>query len=527
MDTWRATIVPGLAIVVSAAAMTACSYVTGPTVWLGWVGLAPWLAVLDGAPTRRAALARGLAMCVAFTAGIFWWLGMAVEEYAGLPRGIWIPLVVAGAPFVQPQFVVAALARWAANRRGCGAVVRAFVTAGAYVGAEWAVGKLLGDTLGHGFLAARAMRQAADVVGAPGLTAVLLLANDGVLAAWRAWRAGDRRGAGRAAGVVAGIALALAAYGTVRLRALATMEAATAPLRVGVVQGGFADYARLRETHGSFEATRRILNGYFALSDEALRTDAAVGLLVWPETVYPTTFGAPKSPDGAAFDRALATFVTRTGVPLVFGGYDADDGGREYNAAIVLEPEAGRGGDVTFDAYRKTWLFPLTERVPALLDRPAVRRLLPWLGTWTGGDGPAVLRVAPRGAPPVRIMPLVCYDAVVPAHAWTAAADGAELIVTLSNDAWFGRGPGTWLHLAVSAFRSIETRRPQVRATTTGISAVIDASGEIVQAVGPGERRVLVGAVRPSAVPPPPIVRTGDWVSPALLGLAVVLLAFG
>ncbi|HWP65095.1 MAG TPA: apolipoprotein N-acyltransferase, partial [Candidatus Limnocylindria bacterium] len=303
----------------------------------------------------------------------------------------------------------------------------------------------------------------------------------------------------------------------------AAATARTPPVTVAVVQGGLADYARLREAHGSFEATRRILNRYFALSGEAAE---GAQLLVWPETVYPTTFGRPKSEDGATFDRALARFVSSVGMPLVFGGYDAAEDGVEYNAAIVLEP-AGAGGSVTFDAYRKTWLFPLTERVPALLDRPAVRAWLPWLGTWQRGDGPLVLSVRPKNGAPIRIVPLVCYDAVVPAHTRAAALDGGELIVTLSNDAWFRRGPGTWLHLAASVFRTIETHRPQVRATTTGISAVIDASGELRRTAGPGERAVLVEPVVPLALPPTVSMRLGDWVSPALSLAALLALAAG
>jgi apolipoprotein N-acyltransferase len=509
-----------LAIVASAGAMTLYSYVSGPTVWLGWVGLAPWLATLDAAADWRQAAWRGLAMCLAYTLGLFWWFGVAVEHYAGWPRGSWLVITLAGAPLLQPQFVVVALARRLAARRGRGALARALVTSGAYVGTEWLFPKLLGDTIGYGFLPARAMRQAADAIGAPGLTAVLLLSNDAVLAVFHAWRAGERARAWRAAAAVAGLAAALGLYGAWRLHALAAATAHVPAITVGVVQGGFADYARLREAHGSFEATRRILNRYFALSDGA--RDSAQ-LLVWPETVYPTTFGHPKSEDGAVFDRALARFVSSAGIPLVFGGYDLAGDGVEYNAAIVLEP--GRAGEsVTFDAYRKTWLFPLTERVPAFLDRPEVRRRLPWLGTWKGGDGPMVLWVHPKDAEPLRIAPLVCYDAVVPSHARAAALGGAQLLVTLSNDAWFGRGPGTWLSLAASVFRTIETHRPQVRATTTGISAVVDASGEIVDAAAPGARGTLVDHVVPAALPPTLAMRFGDWLSPSLLVVAGVLL---
>jgi apolipoprotein N-acyltransferase len=458
-------------------------------------------------------------MSVAFTLGIFWWFGLALAAYAGWPAASGLFLLAAAAPVLQPQFVALAVARHAV--RGGGSTVRALTGAGAYVGCEWLVPKLLGDTIGQGFLASRALRQAADLVGAPGLTAVLLCANEAALAGWAAVRSRDRARALRAAATVALLTATLFVYGHWRIGHVERAAGAVAPVTVGVVQGGLGlgDYRRLRAGHGSFEATRRILNAYFAQSDDALGR-AAVQLLVWPETVYPTTFGSPKTPDGAAFDRALAAFVVRAGVPLVFGGYDHDAAGREYNAAIVLEPPHGAQG-VTFDAYRKTWLFPLTERVPGWLDTPAMRRRLPWLGTWAPGDGPTVLDVD-LGASVLPIAPLVCYDAVVPAHAAAAVAAGARLLVTLSNDSWFGDGPGTWLHLTVSAFRSIETRRPQVRATTTGISAIVDATGEVRHAIA-GGAGVLVDAVRPAVLPPTPIMRLGDWVSPSLLVLAAVL----
>jgi len=508
------------AIVLAAAAMTLWSRVAWPWFVLGWIGLVPWLAALDAAERWLPAVLRGLAMSVAFTLGIFWWFGLALAAYAGWPAASGLLLLAVAAPLLQPQFVALALARHAA--RDSGSIVRALVGAGAYVGCEWLAPKLLGDTIGQGFLASRAMRQAADLVGAPGLTVVLLCANEAALVGFRALRGRDRARAARAVGTIALLVVMLSVYGHWRLGHVERAASVVAPVTVGVVQGGLGlgDYRRLRDGHGSFEATRRILNAYFEQSDEALGR-AAVQLLVWPETVYPTTFGSPKTADGAAFDRALAAFVVRARVPLVFGGYDHDDAGREYNAAIVLEPPRDEKG-VTFDAYRKTWLFPLTERVPGWLDTPAMRRRLPWLGTWAPGDGPTVLDVH-LGASVLPIAPLVCYDAVVPAHAAAAVAAGARLLVTLSNDSWFGDGPGTWLHLTVSAFRSIETRRPQVRATTTGISAIVDATGEVRHALA-GGAGTLVDAVRPAALPPTPIMRLGDWVAPSMLILAAVLL---
>jgi apolipoprotein N-acyltransferase len=191
------------------------------------------------------------------------------------------------------------------------------------------------------------------------------------------------------------IVTALAAYGAIRLRQVAP---AGAPLTVAIVQADVAGYDRLAAEQGRFETVRQVLDTHFGLTSEALRR-GSTDLVVWPETVYPTTFGQPKSPDGAAFDRAIAAFVARERVPLVFGAYDVEDG-REFNAAIVLTP--GREGRVDFAAYRKTALFPLTERVPAGLG--FLRGWLPWLGTWTTGDG-CTWRRSSATTPSIRAWP--------------------------------------------------------------------------------------------------------------------------
>jgi hypothetical protein len=309
-----------LAIAASAGAMTVGSYMSWDTLWLVWVGLTPWLASVDAAANWRAGgQAAGLGMCVAFTLGIFWWFGVAVEHYAGLPRGSWLAITLPARRLCSRS---SSRRRWLAGSR-CGAAAEPSSGPGDRRRHGWepngSFPSCSPTRSAHGFLPARTMRQAADAIGVPGLTVVVLLANEAALSAFRGWRAGDRRRTWRAATAIAGLAALLLLYGTWRLRAIAVATEHAPALTVGVVQGGFADYARLREAHGSFEATRRILNRYFRLSEAAR---ASAQLLVWPETVYPTTFGHPKSEDGAAFDRALARFVQSTGMPLVFGGYD-------------------------------------------------------------------------------------------------------------------------------------------------------------------------------------------------------------
>jgi apolipoprotein N-acyltransferase len=469
-----------------------------------FVALVPWLAALDGARTLRAALAAALAMSLAFTLCVFPWFADAIVAYTGAPLAVAWAVLLLLAPVLEPQLFVFAAARFAAVRRA-GRARAALVGALAWVGAEWALPKLFADSLGHGLLPAPWLRQAGELAGVGGLTLALLLMQEALLAALRRPRA-----ALAPAGFAAGLVAALALYGGLRLRALEAEIARAPHVTAGIVQADIARYGELARELGSFDAVAAILEAHFALSHEALAR-GPLDLLLWPETVYPTTFGAPKSADGEAFDRALGAFALRTGIPLVFGAYDADSG-REYNAAVLLEPDGAER--VRFETYRKAALFPLTERVPAWLDGPRVRAALPWLGSWSppeSGTRALPLQLSGRG---VRVAPLICYDALEPALVHDAVREGAELIVTLSNDAWFAYGAGPRLHLAMAVFRSLETRRAQLRATPTGISAAVSPTGEISAALGVHERGALVAAVPLLSSPPPPFARFGDWLGP-------------
>jgi apolipoprotein N-acyltransferase len=507
-------------VALSAAAFGLYVLVEWHWFWLGWVGWIPWLATLERAPTWRHALLSAWLMCIAYVGAVFWWFAAGIADYTGAGVAPAALLLALFAPLVQPQIIVAGVL-FHATRRSATVWVRSFAVASAYCGAEWALPRLFGDTIGHGFYASPLLRQAADIGGAPALTFVLLLANQWILEAMHHLRAARSRrlpGAVAPALALAAMVGVLSAYGAWRLRQLNVPPTAT--VNAAVVQSGLSHYTQMAAGIGTYEATRRILDAHFELSAVALE-EGGIDLLVWPETVYPTTFGAPKSPDGAAFDKEIAALVTRSRVPLLFGSYDTE-GGVEYNAAFFVEP---KDSDVTFDTYRKGALFPLTERVPWPLDTAVVRRWFPWLGTWTPGGGARVIDVKLASGRPLRVAPMICYDAVDPERALLAARQGAEVIVTLSNDSWFAAGGGPRQHLVVSAFRTLETRLAQIRATTTGISAFITPTGEIIAGAGVGERAQIVARLPAGRARSTLMLAWGDWFGRASFALAVLCIA--
>lgn len=480
----------------------------------------PWLLTLDGTRTAAGAARSGLAMSLAFVAAVFAWFGFAVAGYLGIPEATGFLVLLAAAPLLQPQLLVFALVRHIAGRHH-GPVVRALAGAAAWVATEWLVPRLFDDTLGHGLHPSYALRQLADLGGAPGITVLLILINECIAAAI-ARRGEGARALLRPLAAAASVLALMFGYGAARLSMLTDAPGtADTSLRIGMVQSNIVDYERLRREMGAYEVVRHVLDTHYAISREAIdrhRVDA----LLWSETVYPTTYHHPKSEGGAELDREIQAFVSSAGVPLVFGTYDLDDAG-EYNAAAFLEP--ARTTPLGF--YRKTDLFPLTEYVPRWLDGPTIRRWLPWTGSWRPGDGARVFPLRLSGGREIPVMPMICLDDTDAGLAIDGARLGAWAILGMSNDSWFTSYPiGANLHLRVAAFRSIETRLPQLRVTSNGVSAVIDTTGTIVAATAMGEQKLLIGEVSVRQPPATLMVAWGDWVGRTAFALLLLQALF-
>lgn len=456
-------------------------------------------------PTLRCAFGAGWCWGFGYFVAGLYWLGAAF--LVDPDKTAWLmPLGVVGLPAVLALYTGTAFALARAGwMAGTGRVA---VLALALFGTELLRGTLftgfpwneIGMALGTDLVLA----QAAAWVGLHGLTAiaVLLFAAPATLADRRE-PAGDGLPGRRVLlpTVLAAAALAgLAVFGALRLDEGHVGAVPGVKLRI-MQPDVFGD--------GSFtyENKDALLQRYLALSDRATSDEtgglADVTHLVWPESPFP--FILSRDPD--ALD-AIAKALPKDGV-LVTGAARVDgvpgsrsDPPRYFNAIQVIGRRDGpEAGGTVVDSYDKVHLVPFGEYMPfmALMERLGLSQFVPIPGGFTPGPRHRILHVP--GLPPV--VPAVCYEAIFSGALLPPDQPPLDegVILNVSDDGWFGRTAGPYQHLAQARLRAIEQGLPVIRAANTGISAIIDPYGRILEELPLGEASVLDGFLPKSAAP--------------------------
>ena len=274
------------------------------------------------------------------------------------------------------------------------------------------------------------------------------------------------------------------------------------PLEVLVVQGNVPQGEKWAD-----DTRRAALDRYARLTARHPGAD----LVVWPETAIPY-FAAQVRP----FLRAAREAAARGGHVLLTGllTFDVASGRPLNSVARIAGPEAD--GPIRY--YHKRRLVPFSERMP--LERvlgPLARRLeLPAESFGAGGERQEPLRA---GGHEVAVS--VCYEVTFGA-ANARALGSAAFLVNVSNDAWFGDTEGPHQHLQMARMRALEQGRWLVRATNTGISALIAPDGRVAAAAPQFETTVLEGRVTPRTGRTP-YARWGDRPVLALLALMLFI----
>ena len=474
---------------------------------VAWVALVPLLVALAGARSTSHGFRLGYLTGAVSSLGIVYWTSLVVVQYGGLsmPMGIAVMALLCLALALFPCLFGWTVAFWA-RTWGPGALLLAPV---AWVAMEILRGHTLFNfawcLLGYSQQAQLPVIQVARFGAVYAVSFVVASSSSAIAYAIVEPRRARGRRALLAAALLVGVVVADG------LRQLRTPIPESGRLTVGLVQAAI-------KQEDKWEADEAWEN--FAHHVTLTREAAARGarLVIWPESSLPWLYD--RNPGVAAQLQAL---TRELGIDLLFGNDDRDDGvadrrRRIWVGAKMLTPD----GEVAF-RYHKMRLVPFGEYVPIesvlTLGGRYSARVVEAVGAFTPGTEYAIGEVDGR-----RFGVSICYEAIFPDLLREFTVRGADLLVNITNDAWYGRTSAPHQHFAMAVFRAVENGKYLVRAANTGISAVVDPRGRVLERTALFERRALVREV--------PIVpgltfyaRRGDVFAWGCLAAAVALTA--
>jgi apolipoprotein N-acyltransferase len=426
---------------------------------LAWIGLVPILLAARGLGVRGA-FAIGWVGGLVFYLGTVYWVAYTIVSYTAVPFPLAVAILVLMTSILALYHgaFVAGLAWFDARR-----LPTIWLAAPLWVTLEWLRGWFIigfpWAGLGYSQYRFHDLVQMAEVTGVYGVSAVLVLFN--VVATAVVAEQGQRaRRLVPALVVTSALVAGLPLVGRLRAAAVAA-RAPAGSLTVALVQGNVAQDHKWDPAYQNETTTR-----YRDLTLAAAGEHPA--LVVWPETATPFFF----QEIGPYRDDVLA-LAGDANAYLLFGSpayRPASRGGFEELNRAYLVSAAGR----EVESYDKIQLVPFGEYVPFRRVLFFVDQIVHAIGTVVPGVTPTVFQM-----PGARFGVLICYEGIFPALTRRFVADGADFLVNVTNDAWYGRTSAPRQHLAHATFRAVENRVPLVRAANTGISAVIDPDGSI------------------------------------------------
>jgi len=481
---------------------------------LAWTAFVPlFWALRDAGP--REAFRRGMVFGIAHHLSLLYWLIPTMTIYGHLPLPLAVGILflfaaVLSLVFTAPCIGVLALAGptparlliafpvlWTASE-----FLRSFL----FTGFPWGL-------LGYSQYRHLPLIQIADILGVYGISAVVALAAAALflaVAACAGWRWQGRPVSRRlaAGGAAAAILLAAAAwgYGTLRIEQVDRMAATAPALKTAVVQGNIE---QSEKWDPAFQAAT--IEKYLRLS-LATRPQAPE-LIVWPESAAPFYFLAEGPPT-----RAVMQGVAAAGTNFLIGAPSFELKGQKadyFNSAYLVAP-----GEI-LGKYDKAHLVPFGEYTPFKEYLPFLGKIVEHVGDFKAGPEGHTLALGGR-----RLGIQICYEVIFPALAAAQVRNGAALLITITNDAWYGQTAGPYQHFTLAAMRAVENRRSLVRAANTGISGFVDPVGRVFDAT-PLEVEAAIVRPLPLMQAESVYTRHGDVFGWACLGLALAAVVHG
>ncbi len=471
---------------------------------LAWVALAPFFLAIRKTRPCQTAWAGFLFGFLMFGA-ILYWIAL-LREAENLKVWGWFALTAIMACYTALFGFVFARLRPGPGQAGS-LLTAALWTSMEFLRGSQPFGGFPWGQIGYAHSPSPALLYWTSFTGVWGLTFASAYTAREVAESFRVWReAGGRSALRRLSRPVAVVCVLYLAGGI-----LAWKPPRDAPrARVALLQPNVDQ--SVKWSKGQEQSTYDILEG-LTRTASALRPS----LIVWPETAAPSyLLWNPAS------KKRVARVVRDSGIPALVGCLDSlpagDPGGRmdHFNAAIAFDGSGNPGA-----VYRKTHLVPFGEYVPFQRLLAFLGPVVADLGSFRPGPGPARMAAADY-----TYAPLICYEAIFPRDVRKAASTGADLLVNISNDAWYGKTAALYQHALLCTVQAASLRRPMVRSANTGISLAADAAGRVTARSRWWREEVLVAEVV-FAKGNTFFARWGEWFPWGCVGVVVMLLMAG
>jgi apolipoprotein N-acyltransferase len=436
---------------------------------LAYLALVPALTLLPGAGRSRVLLIGGAAGSIS-CAGKIYWIAETLSNYGGLSPAIgWLSTILLIA-YLSLYFIAFCALM---SRLDPASPRFPWFCAAIWVTLEWLQAHLLTGfpwmLLGYTQHRVLPILQTARIWGVYGVSFLIVLINGSMaslqIAGRPAWR-----------GALAPALLLLIAlfYG----RSSLNTSSPEHTLKIGVVQGSIPQGEKWRTDarDGTVERYAGLTRGL---------AGAQCDFIVLPETAFPFYF---KAPENAPYYDTLTGLARELETPMLVGSLERMDE-RIYNRAFLI---SGTGEEVGHQD--KVHLVPFGEYLPFEWIFGYLEGLTRESGRFTPGQAHRALRLPEKDLP---FGVFICYESIFPEIARAYANDGAEFLVNVTNDAWFGTTAAPYQHFAMGVFRAVENGLPLVRSANTGISGAVDASGRTLARTGLFEPRVFTAQIAP------------------------------
>jgi apolipoprotein N-acyltransferase len=447
--------------------------------FLAWVALVPLLYSIEGKGLYRSFLLGFLTGMISFL-GILYWIVVAVHTYGNVPlilSGFILLLLVTYLSLYMGAFTY--FTRLIQIRSGLQPIL---LTPILWVALEYLRSLLLTGfpwaNLSYSQYLNLPFIQMADVTGAYGLSFVILLVNGTLFLVIHQWS--KKTFPFKEVIIAAIILLGFLIYGYLKMGRIDRQMTRNPPLKVGLVQGNIDQSVKWDK---SFEI--ETLKIYEKLSYRV--AEAKPDLIIWPETATPFFFQ-----DAREYQPFVLDIPKKTNAFLLFGtpSYRIQKGKvNHYNSAYLVSPSGELIGK-----YDKIHLVPFGEYVP-------MQDLLFFIGSLGEGIGDFKpgREIFNFSLPQGKFGVLICFEIIFPDLCRRFVKRGANFLVTITNDAWFGKTSAPYQHFSIATFRAVENRVFVARAANTGITGFIDPRGKIIKEGGIFTEEALNGTIRLSS----------------------------